>query len=286
VSQLFVFDKSYPKKRRWQEVYDANASNTSILVNENFSATTGGATVTGKTFQDQVEWSPDNENWTQNFGSVTKMENFGDGQFTYDGVMGLGWDPYGLKTAGPDAPPIVNIFKLWNWNPEGKGYTLMFSDTITRINFIPLGGAITVPLVANAAGIPVFNLDGFAVADYEDAFETPAVVDSGYSVIALPAAQFRRLYALIQPDFDPESGLYTVDCGVPQPTLEFKLGGKSQNVPQKRYVLDINDMDGCIVAIAKSVEPEPIFHLGIPFLLSADVSFDIDHDKIGVTSKE
>jgi len=203
----------------------------------------------------------------------------------YDGVLGYGWDPEGDLTPGPNAAPVVNWFAVRGF---AKPSIRLWIGTLGVASLNSLKetaiGPHYVPFVSSPLGVPVFNINGFRFSDYADTQKTPAIVDSGYSVIALPAMQFRIVYAIVAPDYDWETGLYTVDCGdqtVRPPKLVFQVDGKSLVVRQELYLRDFNaDDERCIFAVAQSVE-ESLYHLGLPFVHTYVTYWDAYGNQMG-----
>jgi len=281
-NQFFVFDKSYPVSWPYQKLYDPDLSKSSVFVDDGFETKTGGGVFSGKTYQDKLDLI--DYTWDQKFGSVTNGSGWGDGVFYYNGVFGFGWDPAKGTEPGPDAAPIVNMMRSVC---KLDRVQYMFKEgQYAQLHFAPLPSDATyVPFIASALGVPVFNVNGFAFSNYAARSNTPAIVDSGYSVLALPSAQYRVLFDHIQPTFDWQSGLYVVDCGdlTPRPPkIVFDIGGMKIPVYYQYYVLDFDlDDEMCIFAVGHSAESDPLYHLGLPFLRAVMVIWDGGNNQMG-----
>jgi len=283
--QLFVFDESYDNPFPGQRLYTPGDSSTSVYLDDKFQSTTGGYAVTGKTYIDLL--FAEESGWNQTFGSVSSLPNWGNGKyyFPYHGVCGFGWDPFGDLTPRVDAAPILNVAKALRlkapsfglWVGTNQGAFGFFEQSPVRPFYVPF--------VQSPLGLPVFNIDGFGFADYKDREVTLAIVDMGYSVIALPAAQYRVVYSTLQPDYDWETGLYTVDCGdqtVRPSKLVFTIGGKEWGVRHRFYIRDLNaDDERCIFTVTQSVEESPLYHLGLPFVHAFMTTWDGHGNQMG-----
>jgi len=284
-NKYFLLDKSFPGSA---SKYDPDKSTTSVFLNDEFESATGGGAATGKTYSDF--FSQFGFNWTQAFGVVDSLSGWDGHDFPLDGVFGYGWDPFTELEPNVNAPPLINYLYAGS-NVKRPFFELEFGGGMYYMEFFvdgegPVEKANLVPFVPSPLGIPVFQLDGFAVLDYKDAWTTPATLDTGFSVLALPEAQFRVVQQIVQPYFDWETGLYMVDCGddTPRaPKLVFTIGGEEYWVRQNAYLLDFHDDDSqtCIFAVARSAESDPFYRLGLPFVRLYIASWDGVRNQMG-----
>lgn len=283
VKQIILVDESYPIEWPFRTVYRSSESDMSVYLDDNFRAVTGGVVATGKRYADIL--SDSGAAWNQTFGALTALDS-GDGTFEpFDGVFGVGWDPFGDLTPRVDSAPILNLMKANRLAKPliivevGKRGASMWYDKK------PPAKAHLVPFVKSDLGLPTFNVDGFKFKDYADRTTTIALVDTGYSILSLPAAQYRVVYKYASPEYDWETGLYFVDCGdngARQPKLIFQIGGKEYGIREHAYVLDLdNEEETCVWAIGQSPDSEPVYRLGMPFVRTYQITFDGVNNQMG-----
>ncbi|KAL2018656.1 hypothetical protein VTK56DRAFT_491 [Thermocarpiscus australiensis] len=132
-------------------------------------------------------------------------------------------------------------------------------------------------------GISVNQPGGNVVEVYstpEPSEGQPVLLDSGYTLSALPSAIFRKLLAAFpSAKYVPSADLYTVDCADPGQggSLDFKFGSQVINVPYYDFIWHYPDTDLCVLG---AIEDNEFPVLGDTFLRSAYVIYDWDNRMI------
>ncbi|KAK4035318.1 aspartic peptidase domain-containing protein [Parachaetomium inaequale] len=137
-------------------------------------------------------------------------------------------------------------------------------------------------------GISVNQPDGTVVNVYSTpggGKGQPVLLDSGYTLSALPSAIMQKLVsAFPSAQYVPSAELYTVDCLDPGlgGSLDFTFGDKVINVRYYDFVWHVPDSDLCILGAFEDDFPV----LGDTFLRSAYVVYDWDNRMIHLGQSE
>ncbi|KAI6195802.1 hypothetical protein M3Y94_01031000 [Aphelenchoides besseyi] len=126
----------------------------------------------------------------------------------------------------------------------------------------------------------------FTYGDYEyDMSDEDASIDTGSPVIYMPSEVHDKIFDVIQPTYDWDTGLYTVDCstaGTYDPWV-FSIDDVDYSIPSSTYIVDIGlDENQCVLSYAISDKNySPDWVLGNPWLMEHCVLFDIKGSRIG-----
>jgi hypothetical protein len=142
-------------------------------------------------------------------------------------------------------------------------------------------------------GIPLVWLSGIDTLAFAVDFFTykgqqlgagHARVDTGVPNIQLPYNTFLALYNDVQPNYNFDYGVYTVDCSQADslPDWVFTIGGKDYAVPASAYVVDLALPDGqCAWSAQDSWDSTTPVVLGYVFNNLFCIKMDIDNQAIG-----
>ncbi|KAK0653146.1 aspartic peptidase domain-containing protein, partial [Cercophora newfieldiana] len=140
----------------------------------------------------------------------------------------------------------------------------------------------------NLAGIKVNQADGTVVPVYtppSGGSGQPVLLDSGYTLSALPTAIFDNLVAAFPSAvYVPSADLYVVDCLDPGQggSVDFVFGDDSSDktirVPYNDFVWHVPDSSLCVLGAFEDDFPV----LGDTFLRSAYVVYDWDNKKVHI----
>ncbi|KAI6170870.1 Eukaryotic aspartyl protease [Aphelenchoides bicaudatus] len=132
-----------------------------------------------------------------------------------------------------------------------------------------------------------FDIQKFKMNNYVRQSTQTAQSDSGLAVILAPGTEFDNIYRQLNPDFDEQLGIYTLNCTnqQTQPDLTFTINNKDYSIPATEYLIDILLQDGrCAVAIGQSSQFTASWGLGNPFGRVYCTIFDIDQNRLGLAT--
>ncbi|KAI6210943.1 Peptidase A1 domain-containing protein [Aphelenchoides besseyi] len=222
-------------------------------------------------------------------------------------ALGLSWDITLVPSTPPNcySNPIHNIlynakdikhgnefYVLWMANADqqltndGTGHHYNWEISFGKIdhNLCERNFNMT-SLLSSSLSTPAFQLSQFSFGDYTYDMEDNYVsVDTGSPVIYMPSEVYEKIFDVISPTYDWDTGLYTVDCknaGTYDPWI-FSLDGVDYTVPSSTYVVDIGIGDGqCVLSYGLSNFYTADWVLGNPWLIEHCVLFDIKNSQIG-----
>ncbi|KAI6212585.1 hypothetical protein M3Y94_00043200 [Aphelenchoides besseyi] len=293
---LWVIDSSYPNVKPDVATFNPNNRNSTAVAAGDFHKTSENYNVDGKAYTDTITYLAPIK---QTFGSVTAFKYSWDNpEFdSLSGAFGLAWDPNKKsEKLTENSAPILNLlsiysdsprmFSLVTWHNETDGTFLTAAFIIgDNLNaYCNRKPVIVAPLSYNDNTNQLsFSLDSFAF-DNQKIDGDLAKVDSGSSLIYVPAKAFDILYSSIQPDFNYDLGFYTVPCSKrgELEDLVFTIGGAELRVPSTNYVIDLKVGGGqCVLAILLSNTYNTPYALGLTFMYNNfGVEWSIDDTTI------
>ncbi|OAQ64839.1 secreted aspartic proteinase [Pochonia chlamydosporia 170] len=237
----------------------------------------------------------------QMFGVAT------DSEFAVTGIMGAGPQ---LKGWNSDYPLVLDnlaaqgfiksrAFSLDIRSIESKRGSVVFGGIDTKkfsghLEKRPIIPATESPdkltrYWIHLDGVSVTKADGSKVVVFDQANSQPVLLDSGYTVSALPTKHFNKIKdafpeATAPPSGD-ESGLYRVPCdiGNKKGSVNFKFGKTEINVPFNDFIWKQPQNNICVLGVTPDDE-FPV--LGDTFLRAAYVVYDQDNRNIHLANNE
>ncbi|KAI6174231.1 Peptidase A1 domain containing protein [Aphelenchoides besseyi] len=309
-TSLWTLSPNYTELTKDNKPYEPSESKTSWKVDDYFSGITGNFRVYGGLYGDMVSVSNETS-FNQTFGLISATNGIIDPWYdsTFDGIdgaLGLGWDPTNVpSTPNYYSEPIHNIlhnakdikrgnkfYVLWMANADqqltndGTGHHYNWEISFGKIdhNLCERNFNMT-SLLSSSLSTPAFQLSQFSFGDYTYDMEDNYVsVDTGSPVIYMPSEVYEKIFDVISPTYDWDTGLYTVNCknaGTYDPWI-FSLDGVDYTVPSSTYVVDIGIGDGqCVLSYGLSNSYTANWVLGNPWLIEHCVLFDIKGSQIG-----
>jgi hypothetical protein len=275
--------------------YYANDSSTYQYINSKFNITyVDGTGSRGDYVTDSVQ-----------IGGVTlEDQQFGVGYVTtsQEGIMGIGYpiNEVAAQYAGgkpyPNVPQNLVNHGLINTN----AYSLWLNDLDASTGSILFGGVNTEKYVGSLQTLPIIKEQGVAAefiialtsigtngntTSIASNLATPALLDSGSSLMYLPNDITQSIYDSVDASYDKSQGAAFVDCALASSpgTLDFTFSGPTIQVPWNELVIVAGTERGrpvCILGIGPAGASTPV--LGDTFLRSAYVVYDMERDQISL----
>jgi len=130
-------------------------------------------------------------------------------------------------------------------------------------------------------------MDDFQISGSTVITTKRAIVDSGTSLLAIPAADIKTIAKLIGAKtvapIAPFNKEYTIDCDTAGPDMDIILGGNTYTLTKEDYVL--NNGGSCLLGMTGMDIPAPagpLVILGDVFMRAHYVKFDVDGEQIGL----
>ncbi|TQS32109.1 hypothetical protein Golomagni_07585, partial [Golovinomyces magnicellulatus] len=135
-------------------------------------------------------------------------------------------------------------------------------------------------------GITINNEDGSVSPVFNQVNGQPVLLDSGYTVSALPTKHFQKILKAFPSAYKDENGQWNVDCKVAESTkgsVNFKFGKTVIKVPFKDFIWQQPSYGTCALGVMEDNE-FPV--LGDTFLRAAYAVFDWDNKNIHLANNE
>jgi len=228
--------------------FDKDASSTYKKDGRPFAIQYGTGSCSGILGQDTVIFGGISSDKTT-FGQATTLAAFFKDE-PLDGILGLGWPQIAVDGVVPVVNQMINkglldeprfgVYMTEEINCGGDGMVAgeMMLGGIDTTKFT---GPITYAPVTRK-GYWQININGAMVNGQSVASSGSAISDTGTSLVAGPPAAVRAIAQKLGGTFDPQQGLYTVDCSkVPTlPDVVFKIQNKDFAISSKSYVLNLD----------------------------------------------
>jgi hypothetical protein len=224
-----------------------------------------------------------------------------DSSFTGVGIMGAGPDLNGW-----DAPyPLVIDSMVKQGLIKSRALSLDIRTINSDRGAVIFGGLDTakysgrlqklpiIPAASSPDGLTRYwvNLDGISLVQEDGSVDSafsgstpqPVLLDSGYTVSALPGSIFNKIVAAF-PTAKSNGGAYVdVDCSVAdiKGSVDFKFGDKTIKVPYADFIW--HNEERCVLGVFQDDE-FPV--LGDTFLRAAYVVYDWDNRNVWIANNE
>jgi len=210
----------------------------------------------------------------------------------FDGICGMGFDDISVDGVTTPLRALVNsgsldanvfAFYLGN-NSPGQLVIGGVDDTkyTGDFSYLPV-----VDMVKGLRGYWEIAMDDFQISGSTVIATKRAIVDSGTSLLAIPAADIKTIAKLIGAKtvapIAPFNKEYTIDCDTAGPDMDIILGGNTYTLTKEDYVL--NNGGSCLLGMTGMDIPAPagpLVILGDVFMRAHYVKFDVDGEQIGL----
>jgi len=276
--------------------YSANSSSTYNYINSDFNIS----------YVDGSGSSGDYVSDTVRFGSVTlEDQQFGIGYISSseEGILGIGYPINEVAVAYNGDEPYSNIPQhlVDNGEININAYSLWLNDLDASTGSILFGGVNTDKYTGSLETLPIIQEQGvyaeFVIAltavgsngdntSYGSNLATPALLDSGSSLMYLPNDIAEAIFSDLNAEYDASVGAAIIDCDAANSddTIDFTFSSPTIKVALNELVIvartDLRGNDICILGIARAESSPPV--LGDTFLRSAYVVYDIANNEISL----
>jgi len=271
------------------KTYDSDASSTYKANGTSFEITYGSGSMKGFVSQDTLKIG-DLLVEKQDFAEAVEEPGLAFAFGRFDGILGLGYDTISVNGIVPPFYNLVNqgkldkaVFSFYLGDTEGES-EVMFGG-VDESHYT--GKMVKIPLRRKAYW--EVKLDSIKFGKEEAGMEnTGAILDTGTSLIALPAA----IAELLNKEIGAKkgwNGQYSVECEkrADLPDLTFKLGGHDFAISPYDYILEVSG--SCISAFMGMDFPEPVgplVILGDAFLRKWYSVYDLENNAVGLAKSK
>ena len=282
-SNLWVPNKK-PSFLSSHAIYAHDASSTYVANGTEFKIEYGSGPVAGVYSRDTVTIA-EHALASYLFAEVDDVSGLGVGYKLgkFDGICGLAWPRISVDGVPTPLQALVATGEL-----DEAVFAFYLGDEAD--GELLIGGVDDAHYDGDFAYVPVsleaywqLELGGLSVGGAAVGNTTKAIVDSGTSLLAGPAADVAALAdALgVKPNV---AGEYLVDCDkADAPDLAFTLGGVAYSLSFKEYIIESGGQ--CILAMQGIDIPAPtgpLWILGDVFMRKYYVKFDIENARVGI----
>jgi len=271
------------------KTYDADASSTYKANGTSFEIVYGSGSMKGFVSQDTLKIG-DLLVEKQDFAEAVEEPGLAFAFGRFDGILGLGYDTISVNGIVPPFYNLVNqgsldkaVFSFYLGDTEGESEVMFGGVDESHYE----GKMIKIPLRRKAYW--EVELNSIKFGKEEAGMEnTGAILDTGTSLIALPAA----LAELLNKEIGAKkgwNGQYSVECDKRDslPDLSFKLGGHDFPISPYDYILEVSG--SCISAFMGMDFPEPVgplVILGDAFLRKWYSVYDLENNAVGLAKSK
>ncbi|EME48285.1 hypothetical protein DOTSEDRAFT_70028 [Dothistroma septosporum NZE10] len=275
--------------------YSANSSSTYKFVNSDFNIT----------YADGSGSAGDYVTDTVTVGSVSiENQQFGIGyeSSSEEGILGIGYPLNEVAVAYTGGRPYANVPQslLNGGHIATNAYSLWLNDLDASTGSILFGGVNSAKYTGALETLPIIKEDGF-YAEFVIALTavgqngtsgsiasnlaTPALLDSGSSLMYLPNNVTQSIYDATGARYDSSQGAAFIDCDQAnsEATIDFTFSSPTIKVSMNELVIVAGEDRGkpiCILGIAPAGSSTPV--LGDTFLRSAYVVYDLSANQISL----
>jgi len=275
--------------------YAPNKSSTYRYVNSDFNITyVDGSGSVGDYATDSIS-----------IGGVTlQSQEFGIGysSTSQEGIMGIGYTLNEAILTTPGAEPYVNLplNMMQNGFINANAYSLWLNDLDASTGSILFGGVDTDKFTGTLEAVPIIKEQGvyaeFIIGltavgmngnqgSIATNVNTPALLDSGSSLMYLPNNIASEIYALTGAQYNSQEGAAFIDCSQAynKSTIDFTFSSPTISVAMSELVIVAGvqgNKEVCILGIAPADGTTPV--LGDTFLRSAYVVYDLQNNEIAL----
>lgn len=275
--------------------YDANSSSTYQYIDSQFNISyVDGSGSYGDYVSDNVQ-----------FGGVTlENQQFGIGytSSSQEGIIGIGYpiNEVAVATNGGRSYPNVPQNLMQNGHINSNAYSLWLNDLDASTGSILFGGVNSAKYTGELQTLPIIREQGvyaeFIIAltgvgmngnqgSIAKNIATPALLDSGSSLMYLPDDIATSIYKSVGAQYDESQGAAFVDCSLANSddTIDFTFSSPTIRVGMNELVI-VAGIDGgnpvCILGIGPAGDSTPV--LGDTFIRSAYIVYDMTNNEISL----
>ena len=276
--------------------YSANSSSSYEYIDSQFNITyVDGSGSEGDYVSDTVT-----------FGGVTlQNQQFGIGytSSSQEGIIGIGYPINEVATQYNGGVPYANvpINLMHHGYINSNAYSLWLNDLDASTGSILFGGVNTDKFTGSLQTLPIIPTQGYyaefiialtavgangTVGSIANNIASPALLDSGSSLMYLPDDIVNQIYQDVGAQYDESQGAAFVDCDLANSdaTIDFTFSSPTIRVGMDELVLvaggDSRGNPICIIGISPAGGSTPV--LGDTFLRSAYVVYDMTHNEISL----
>lgn len=275
--------------------YAPNSSSTYEYINSDFNITyVDGSGSVGDYVSDVVR-----------FGDVTlNGQQFGIGynSSSEEGIIGIGYPLNEVAVAYTSGQTYPNVPEhlVQSGYIQSNAYSLWLNDLDASTGSVLFGGVNTDKYTGSLETLPIITEQGvyaeFIIAltaigangtsgSIASNINTPALLDSGSSLMYLPNDVTTSIYNAVGAQYDQSQGAAFVDCSLARSgaTIDFTFSSPTIRVGIDELVIvagEDNGQDICILGIGPAEGSTPV--LGDTFLRSAYVVYDIQNNEISL----
>ncbi|TKA77057.1 hypothetical protein B0A55_04407 [Friedmanniomyces simplex] len=276
--------------------YAPNSSSTYQYLNGEFNITyVDGSGSAGDYVSDTVE-----------FGGVTlKNQQLGIGYTSTsgEGIIGIGYPINEVATQynGGSPYPNVPLHLMQNGDINSNAYSLWLNDLEASTGSILFGGVNTDKFTGELQTLPIIKEQGYyaefiialtavgangTTGSLANNIATPALLDSGSSLMYLPDNIVQTIYNDVGAQYDSSQGAAFVDCSLANSdaTIDFTFSSPTIRVAMKELVIvagvDAHNNPLCIIGISPADGSTPV--LGDTFIRSAYIVYDMSNNEISI----
>lgn len=279
--------------------YSPSTSSTYEYVNDLFNITyVDGTGAVGDYVKDTVR-----------FGGATLVgQEFGIGNSssTEEGIIGIGYPINEAIVSYDNGKTYSNVPEhlMQAGYIESNAYSLWLNDLDASTGSILFGGVDTDKYTGSLETLPIIQIDGlyaeFIIAltaigangstgSIASNLNTPALFDSGTSLMYLPNDVTQSIYDSVGAQYDSSQGAAFVDCSLAKSTgtIDFTFSSPTIKVPMNELVIVAGVDQGqpiCILGIGPAGDSTPV--LGDTFLRSAYVVFDLTNNELSIAQTD
>jgi cathepsin D len=277
--------------------FNCKDSSTCTATDEDFKIEYGSGSMDGKVDDDVVCFGTGEDtsfctDQTQGFACAKDEPGLSFVLAKFDGILGMAWDSISVDKIAQPMDQIFShpdckqqLFAFWlNRNEDSeKGGEMTLCDTDQK----HYTGQI---FYEDLTGTDYWriNIGGLKVDDQQIIGQTPAIVDTGTSLLVGPSDQVEQIQKIIG-GFPIAPGEYVVLCQLVEflPTIHITVGGKDFALKPDDYILKESEdgVDLCIVGIAGIDLPPsvgPLWILGDVFIGRYYSVFDHANKRVGL----
>ncbi|KAK0923323.1 hypothetical protein LTR91_024021 [Friedmanniomyces endolithicus] len=276
--------------------YAPNSSSTYQYINSDFNITyVDGSGSSGDYVSDKVQ-----------FGGVT-LENqqlgIGYSSTSAEGIIGIGYPINEVATQynGGNSYPNVPQHLMQNGDINSNAYSLWLNDLDASTGSILFGGVNTDKFTGELGTLPIIREQGyyaeFIIAltavgangtngSIANNIATPALLDSGSSLMYLPNDIVQTIYNDVGAQYDSSQGAAFVNCNLAKSsaTIDFTFSSPTIRVAMSELVIvagyDSHNSPLCIIGISPVDGGTPV--LGDTFIRSAYIVYDLTNNEISI----
>ncbi|KAM0788937.1 hypothetical protein ACM66B_003012 [Microbotryomycetes sp. NB124-2] len=263
------------------QVYDPTASTSAAVSDTPFSITYGSGSASGTLVTDSVAL----DTFTvaqQTFGACADFDNLLGG--SESGLLGLGWQSLAMSGAVPFAQ---HLWQSGSLDEPVFGLALRSGDgtlTLGGIDSTAVAEDVNYVSLESTDSYWQIPLDGVRVNGVDVGVSTSAaIIDSGTSLMSMPAAAVSSIYAAISPETYESSGLMVYPCDA-NATISLSFGGVWYTVPSDSFSYGNVGSDGaeCWGSVYDASEgTSDLFIIGGAFLQHVYSAFRFEPPAVG-----